>query len=205
MSNPYNITIPDYIKDNVILGAIQAGLIDCTRKTPLMNDWGVAQANQPSIQALQDKMVYWDVISRRRLGVQGELLSGGPRGNDWERTPVWHEIWLIQVSAFMMRAESEYSSDVTFNSQDAIVNLQAYVNDPFRGLSYWFKNSIAGVPDTQVIRSTDIRNIDFETDSGLKQKFPQFDFEIVMKRVPSRRDASALKNADVIDGETHPV
>lgn len=205
MPNPYNITIPEYIKDNDILSAIQAGLIECTRRTPLMNDWGVAQANQPSIQALQDKMVYWDVISRRRLGVQGELLSGGPSGADWERAPVWHEIWLIQVSAFMMRTEREITSALAFNSQDAIVNLQAYVNDPFRGLSFQFERVPGGVPDTQVIRSTDIRNIDFETDSGLKQKFPQFDFEIVMKRVPSRREAIGLGKVGVIDGETHPV
>lgn len=203
MSNPYNITIPDYIKDNDILSAIQAGFQDCINKTPLMNGWSVAQANQPSIQALQNKMVYWDVISRRRLGVQGELLSGGLWGNDWERTPVWYEIWLIQVSAFMMRTETEVTSALAFNSQDAIVNLQAYVNDPFYGLSKYFKRTPGGVPDTQVIRSTDIRNIDFETDSGLKQKFPQFDFEIVMKRVSSI--LTVLNRTSVVEGETHPV
>ena len=203
MSDLYNITIPDYIKDNEILTAIQGGLEECTWRTPLMNDWSVAQANQPSIQALQDKMVYWDVISRRRLGVQGELLSGGWQGTNWKRTPVWHEIWLIQVSAFMMRTEREFPLASTFNSQDAIVNLQAYVNDPFRGLSYWFK-SFADVPDMQVVRSTDIRNIDFETDSGLKQKFPQFDFEIVMRRVPSR-DAIGINRTDIVEGQTKPV
>lgn len=204
MPDLYNITIPDYIKDNDILVAIQGGLEECTRRTPLMNDWGVAQANQPSIQALQDKMVYWDVISRRRLGVQGELLSGTWQGPNWKCSPVWHEIWLIQVSAFMMRTETEVTSALAFNSQDAIVNLQAYVNDPFRGLSYWFKDSIAGVPDTQVIRSTDIRNIDFETDSGLKQKFPQFDFEIVMRRVPSR-DNIKIDHIYKVDGQAKPV
>lgn len=202
MPNPYNITIPEYIQDNDILEAIQAAFQDCINKTPLMNGWSVAQANQPSIQALQDKMVYWDVISRRRLGVQGELLSGGISGNNWKGVPVWHEIWLIQVSAFMMRTERE--SALAFNSQDAIVNLQAYVNDFENGLSSFFTRGTGGIPDTQVIRSTDIRNIDFETDSGLKQKFPQFDFEIVMKRVPSR-SSFTLKWTDVIEGETHPV
>lgn len=204
MSNPYNITIPEYIKDNDILASIQAGFQDCINKTPLMNGWSVAQANQPSIQALQNKMVYWDVISRRRLGVQGELLAGGWQGTSWKRTPVWHEIWLIQVSAFMMRTEREFASASTFNSQDAIVNLQAYVNDFDNGLSKWFKREPGGVPDTQVVRSTDIRNIDFETDSGLKQKFPQFDFEIVMRRVPSRGNI-AIKYADIVEGQTKPV
>ena len=204
MSDLYNITIPDYIKDNDILAAIQGGLEECTRKTPLMNDWGVAQANQPSIQALQDKMVYWDVISRRRLGVQGELLSGILQGTSWKSTPVWHEIWLIQVSAFMMRTEREFASASTFNSQDAIVNLQAYVNDFDNGLSKWFKREPGGVPDTQVVRSTDIRNIDFETDSGLKQKFPQFDFEIVMRRVPSRNDIN-IDYIDKVEGQAKPV
>ena len=204
MPDLYNITIPDYIKDNAVLAAIQGGLEECTRKTPLMNDWGVAQANQPSIQALQDKMVYWDVISRRRLGVQGELLSSTLQGTHWKCTPVWHEIWLIQVSAFMMRTEREVTSVLAFNSQDAIVNLQAYVNDPFYGLSKYFKRTPGGVPDTQVIRSTDIRNIDFETDSGLKQKFPQFDFEIVMRRVPSRNVIN-IDHIDKVDGQAKPV
>lgn len=203
MSNPYNITIPEYIKDNDILASIQAGFQDCINETPLMNDWGVAQANQPSIQALQDKMVYWDVISRRRLGVQGELLSGG-FGTFWRQVPVWYEIWLIQVSAFMMRTETEITSALAFNSQDAIVNLQAYVNDFDNGLSKWFKREPGGVPDTQVVRSTDLRNIDFETDSGLKQKFPQFDFEIIIKRVPLR-SVVGMGFADVIEGETRPV
>ena len=204
MPDLYNITIPDYIKDNHILAAIQAGLLECTLRTPLMYDWSVAQANQPSIQALQDKMVYWDVISRRRLGVQGELLAGILQGTSWKRTPVWHEIWLIQVSAFMMRTEKEVNSALAFNSQDAIVNLQAYVNDPFNGLSKFFKRTSGGVPDTQVIRSTDIRNIDFETDSGLKQKFPQFDFEIVMRRVPSRNDIN-IDYIDKVEGQAKPV
>lgn len=204
MPDLYNITIPDYIKDDDILAAIQGGLEECTRSTPLMYDWSVAQANQPSIQALQDKMVYWDVISRRRLGVQGELLSGGWQGTNWERTPVWHEIWLIQVSAFMMRTERVITSALSFNSQDAIVNLQAYVNDFDNGLSEFFKREPGGVPDTQVVRSTDIRNIDFETDSGLKQKFPQFDFEIVMRRVPSRGNIT-IKRADIVEGQTKPV
>lgn len=202
MPDLYNITIPEYIKDNDILASIQAGFQDCINKTPLMNGWSVAQANQPSIQALQDKMVYWDVISRRRLGVQGELLSGGWQGTNWKRTPVWHEIWLIQVSAFMMRTENE--SFLAFNSQDAIVNLQAYVNDFDNGLSEFFKREPGGVPDTQVVRSTDIRNIDFETDSGLKQKFPQFDFEIVMRRVPSRGNIP-IKYADIVEGQAKPV
>ena len=204
MPDLYNITIPDYIKDNDILAAIQAGLLECTLRTPLMYDWSVAQANQPSIQALQDKMVYWDVISRRRLGVQGELLSGILQGTSWKSTPVWHEIWLIQVSAFMMRTEREFASASTFNSQDAIVNLQAYVNDFDNGLSKWFKREPGGVPDTQVVRSTDIRNIDFETDSGLKQKFPQFDFEIVMRRVPSRNDIN-IDYIDKVEGQAKPV
>ena len=203
MSNPYNITIPDYIKDNDILSAIQAGLEECTRRTPLMNDWSVAQANQPSIQALQNKMVYWDVISRRRLGVQGELLSGG-FGTFWRQVPVWYEIWLIQVSAFMMRTETEVTSALAFNSQDAIVNLQAYVNDFDNGLSKYFKTGLAAVPDTQVVRSTDLRNIDFETDSGLKQKFPQFDFEIVMRRVPSR-DNIKIDHIHKVEGQAKPV
>ena len=203
MSNPYNITIPEYIKDNDILSAIQAGFQDCINKTPLMNGWSVAQANQPSIQALQNKMVYWDVISRRRLGVQGELLSGG-FGTFWRQVPVWYEIWLIQVSAFMMRTETEITSSLAFNSQDAIVNLQAYVNDFDNGLSEYFKTGLAAVPDMQVVRSTDLRNIDFETDSGLKQKFPQFDFEIIIKRVPLRR-VVGMGFADVIEGDTRPV
>jgi hypothetical protein len=32
----------------------------------------------------------------------------------------------------------------------------------------------------EVIRSTDVRELDYETDSGLKEKFPQFDFTLVV-------------------------
>ena len=197
MSNPYIDTEPKYYKSMYLyLQAINNGL----RQGLVFPDWSTVQSNQPTIQALQDKMVYWNVVSKRRIGVQGtNLKQYTALQNSWWNNQVWYESWLIQVSAFMNIVPTDsYPSD---SAEDVITQLQAYVNNP-HGLSYYLKQDVGVDGFMQVVRSTDIRDIDYENDSGLKQKFPQFDFEIIVKNISF---FSQEVVADLVDGETHPV
>lgn len=197
MSNPYIDTEPKYYNFMYLyLQAINEGL----RLGVGFPDWSVVQSNQPTIQALQDKTVYWNVVSKRRIGIQGTNLKQYTSvSNSWYNNQVWYESWLIQVSAFMNIVPSDI---YPYNSaEDVITKLQAYVNDP-QGLLYYIKQSPGVSGFMQVVRSTDIRDIDYENDSGLKQKFPQFDFEIIVKNIT---DPLQENVADLIDGETHPV
>lgn len=197
MSNPYIDTDLRYYKSMYLyLQAINNGL----RQGLGFPNWSVVQSNQPTIQALQDRTVYWDVVSKRRIGIQGaNLKQYSSMQNTWWNNQVWYESWLIQVSAFMNIVPDEtYPSD---SAEDVITILQAYVNSP-EGLSSFIQqdNSIGDL--VQVVRSTDIRDIDYETDSGLKQKFPQFDFELIVKNI---NHPLQVNSAELIDGETHPV
>ena len=197
MSNPYIDTEPKYYNNMYLyLQAINAGL----GQGLVFPDWSIVQSNQPTIQALQDKTVYWNVVSKRRIGIQGTnlkqyLMDSG----NWWNNQVWYESWLIQVSAFMNIVPTDsYPSD---SAEDVITQLQAYVNNP-QGLSYSLKQGGGVEGFMQVVRSTDIRDIDYENDSGLKQKFPQFDFEIIVKNITGPIQENV---ADLVDGETHPV
>ena len=197
MSNPYIDTEPKYYNNMYLyLQAINAGL----GQGLVFPDWSIVQSNQPTIQALQDKTVYWNVVSKRRIGIQGTnlkqyLMDSG----NWWNNQVWYESWLIQVSAFMNIVPTDsYPSD---SAEDVITQLQAHVNNP-QGLSYSLKQGGDVDGFMQVVRSTDIRDIDYENDSGLKQKFPQFDFEIIVKNISFFSQEIV---ADLVDGETHPV
>lgn len=163
--------------------------------------WQCIQANQPSIQAVQDNTIYFDVVSKRRIGVQGVRYYKRDPSDSWFSPDIWYESWLVQVSAFRKRDEKDYTEMLT--SQDAIVRMQAWVNSPL-GLK---KNLIwdtfePAVDWLDVVRATDIRDIDFETDSGLIEKFPQFDFELIVER---RQLIGSDGDATVIEGETRPV
>ena len=163
--------------------------------------WQCIQANQPSIQAVQDKTIYFDVISKRRIGVQGVKYYKTSVSGAWNNPDVWYESWLVQVSAFRKRDETDYTD--TFTSQDAIMQMQAYVNSP-SGLkaNLTYNPAEPAVDWLDVVRATDVRDIDFETDSGLIEKFPQFDFELIVER---RETFGFLPETDIVDGETHPV
>jgi hypothetical protein len=155
-------------------------------------DWQVVRANQPTIQALQNETVYFDVISRRRYGVQGSKPKKTDWGG-WQMESVWYEEWLIQVSAFKQRDPVNDTID-TMTASDMINLLQGLVNgntDLGSGGITKPKSYFQG-DWINVIRSTDVREIEFETDSGLKDKFPQFDFLLVVEQ-------RLLKNMEKID------
>lgn len=155
-------------------------------------DWQVVRANQPTIQALQNDTVYFDVISRRRYGVQGSKPKKTSWGG-WQMESVWYEEWLIQVSAFKQR-DPVNDDTGTITASDMVNLLQGLVNgnadlasgDIAKPKSYFQGDWM------NVIRSTDVREIEFETDSGLKDKFPQFDFLLVVEQ-------RLLKNMEKID------
>lgn len=137
-------------------------------------DWNVMRANQPTVQALENKTIYIDIISKRRFGVQSNRSFKDSQG--WYEAGTWYEDWLIQVSGFQQRnPQSDTATTVT--STDVITVLQAYVNGFNASDTRWFNQ-----PWMNLIRSTDVREIDFDTDSGLKEKFPQFDFTLVIEQ-----------------------
>lgn len=158
------------------------------------SDWQVVRANQPTIQALQNETVYFDVISRRRYGVQGSKPKKTSWGG-WQMESVWYEEWLIQVSAFKQR-DPVNDMMSTMTASDVINLLQGLVNgntdlaDGYYGITE--PKSYFQGDWMNVIRSTDVREIEFETDSGLKDKFPQFDFLLVVEQ-------RLLKNMEKID------
>ena len=160
------------------------------------SDWKVAQSNQPTIQALQDKTVYFDVISRRRIGQQGSIQREN-MNNRWYSCPHWFEEWIIQVSCFSIRNPNDDPSSTTFG-----VDIASYLQGCV--------NSVKGVQNSDrayfseswidVIRSGEIREIDFETDSGLKEKFPQFDFGLVIEQTLAIPENSVQTVATTVQG-----
>lgn len=176
---------------NSIISLVRDGLASMLEEFGLADDWQVVRSNQSTIQAVQNNTVYFDVVSRRRYGVQGTRPVKTDDG--WSNESIWYEEMLIQVSAFKQR-EPDSDTEDTLSSSDVIDWLQACVNSntdmgEFNGgkPTNFFKRDYL-----QIIRSTDVREIDYETDSGLKEKMPQFDFLLVVKQ-------RLLKNINKID------
>lgn len=173
-------------------------------------NWTVMQGNQPTIQELQTNTVYVDVISKRRYGVQGRKSFKEDK-DQWWKGDVWYEDWLIQVSAFQKRPVVENINIQNYTGEDVISLLQATLNGAFTNdMEATFYDS-QGVPNwnglqtprrwAQFIRSTDIRILDYETDSGLKEKLPQFDFTLIIEQ--GLRDTEPA--IDDYDMKTYPV
>lgn len=164
--------------------------------------WQVVRANQSTIQALQNDTVYFDIVSRRRYGVQGSKPI--KQDDDWVVQSMWYEELLIQVSAFKQRNPDTDTTD-TITSSDVIVLLQGLINGSGDiGVQYsgdFEKPRLFQDPDFQLIRSTDIREIEFETDSGLKDKFPQFDFLLVVEQ----RLLKKIEKIDTIELENKRI
>lgn len=208
-SNPFTTTQPPiYRTHNAVLAQIISLL-----NTILTNreiKWAVMQGNQPTIQELQTNTVYVDVISKRRYGIQGEKSIQDQNG-EWWKGNVWYEDWLIQVSAFQQRAVIEEVNTEIYTGEDIISLLQASLNGAFTdGMANNFYDE-TGIPNwagtqtprrwAQFIRSTDIRIIDYETDSGLKEKLPQFDFNLIIEQ-GLKEKVPEISNYDM---ETAPI
>lgn len=178
-----------YHKQNDIIAHIQAAL------TAILTDlgitvgnsgWQVLRANQPTIQALQNKSVYYDIISKRRIGTQGTRSKLATNG--WVDTTSWYEEYLVQVSAFKQR-EPGTDTTATLSSSDIIGMIQGCINsNGVLAEKNYFDSSWI-----QLIKSTEIRELDYETDSGLKEKMPQFDFLLVVGQTLTKSINTAEK------------
>ena len=186
-----------YHNQNAIVAKIQAAL------TAMLTDlgitvgaggWQVLRSNQPTVQELQNNSVYHDIISKRRIGTQGVksvLIEG-----EWQDVSVWYEEYLVQVSGFKQR-DVDTDTTTTQTSSDIISLLQGCVNSngAINGKNYFDSDWL------QLIKSTDVRELDFETDSGLKEKMPQFDFILVVEQTL----AKGIEKADKVDMDIHRV
>lgn len=180
--NTYIGSITNYVyhQENAIMKEIRDLLLRILNAYGV-TDWEVIRNNQPTIQRMQNNTVYFDVVSKRRYGVQGSkpIYDDGK----WYQASHWFEDWLIQVSAFKQR-NPDLDDEETVTSVDIITVLQACINGggnmtKVNGSGY---ASWLGVDWLNIVRSTDLREIDYETDSGLMDKFPQFDFSLVVEQ-----------------------
>lgn len=182
---------------NAIIAKIQSAL------TAMLTDlgisgWQVLRSNQPTVQELQNNSIYHDIISKRRIGTQGaksvQVVVDGVK--TWQDVSVWYEEYLIQVSGFKQR-DVDTDTAQTTTSSDIIALLQGCLNSngAIDGKNYFNSNWL------QLIKSTSIRELDFETDSGLKEKMPQFDFILVVEQELSK----GINSVDDIDMEMYRV
>lgn len=184
MDSKYVITLPDsnyaYHTDNNVRFYIRSTLTEALLNTTSGQAWQVAQSNQPTIQALQNNTVYFDVISKRRYGVQANRELFDTTSQSWYTATQWLEEWIVQVSAFRLRNTLD-STDV-MTGIDILTQIQSFINGGGLALTTHFVATIFKQPWLDVLWSKDLREIDFETDSGLKEKLPQFDFGLVVSQ-----------------------
>lgn len=178
---------------NLILSKIQIAL-NAMLDDLNIEGWQVLRSNQSTIQALQNNSVYYDIISKRRVGTQGTRSIRVDDG--WTDETVWYEEYLIQVSGFKQRNVNTDGID-TLTSSDVISMLQGCVNSNsvIANTNYFGSNWL------QLIKSTDIRELDYETDSGLKEKMPQFDFLLVVEQSLTK----GIDKVDDVDLDIHRV
>lgn len=191
------ITTNGFHNQNSIIAKIQSALEEMLEDLGITG-WQVLRSNQPTIQALQNNSVYYDIISKTRIGTQGsksvQVELDGVK--NWQDVSVWYEEYMIQVSAFLQR-KPETDTVSTLSSSDVIALLQGCINtNGALGQKNYFSSDWL-----QLIKSTAIREIDYETDSGLKEKMPQFDFLLVVEQTLTK----GIEKVDAVDIDTHRV
>ena len=154
--------------------------------------WTVLRDYQPSIQGLKDKAIYISKISKRRIGTQGTITVSNSLSG-WDTVDSWYEEILFRVSAFCKRDPDTETKD-TITSEDVLSDIMAFVNSALKVPSW----KSAGY---DVIKATDIRCLDFETDSGLQEKLPQFDFLLCVEQNKLKK----IGNFDSIEIGTEEV
>lgn len=191
------ITTSGFHNQNAVIAKIQTAL------TSMLSDlgitgWQVLRNNQPTIQALQNNSVYYDIISKRRIGTQGsKSVQVEVQGvKNWQDVSIWYEEYLVQVGAFLQR-DPATDSVSTLSSSDIIALLQGCINtNGALGQKNYFESEWL-----QLIKSTSIRELDYETDSGLKEKMPQFDFYLVVEQTLTK----GINEVDDIDMNIYRV
>lgn len=182
---------------NAVIAKIQSALTAMLADLGI-SGWQVLRSNQPTVQELQNNSIYHDIISKRRIGTQGvksvQVVVDGVK--TWKDVSVWYEEYLIQVSGFKQR-DVDTDTDQTTTSSDIIALLQGCLNSngAIDGKNYFNLDWL------QLIKSTSIRELDFETDSGLKEKMPQFDFILVVEQTLTK----GINDVDDIDMNVYRV
>lgn len=145
-----------------------------------ITDWVVLRNYQPSIQGLKNKAIYLHKVSKRRIGTQGNTDILDENG-EWQNVDHWYEEILIQVGAYKSINVNTDTVD-TITSEDVLGLLLAYVNSA-RKVQDW---KSAGY---EVIKATSMRLLDYETDSGIQEKLPQFDFLLVLEQSNLKKES----------------
>lgn len=179
--------ISNYHGRNLVLEHLVTAFNAMLADFGLSGSWTVVSANQPTLQGLQNNTIYIDIISRRRYGTQG--TKPVKTDNGWVESSIWYEEMLVQVGGFLQRNPATDTSS-TLTSSDVVAYLQGCVNANNDLGTSTTNTTIHGVNKRTyfvddwmaIIRSTEMRELDYETDSGLKEKFPQFDFVLVVEQ-----------------------
>lgn len=191
------ISITGYHNQNAVIAKIQTALTAMLADLGI-SDWQVLRNNQPTIQALQNKSVYYDIISKRRIGTQGvkSIQVENQSVKSWQDISIWYEEYLVQVGAFLQR-DPDTDTENTMSSSDIIALLQGCINSngAINGKNYFESDWL------QLIKSTAIRELDYETDSGLKEKMPQFDFLLVVEQQLTK----GIEDVDDIEMDTYRI
>lgn len=161
-------------KENEIFAFLVKEIKDVLSDAGADYDFTVTRGFQPTLQALQDKTVYINRVSKRRYGTQGSTDALDNASGEWQNIQQWYEEHLFQVSAFK-KQHPETDDETTVTSGDVIEVLMAFFNSSEK-VKRW---KATGYEVIKTVSSTDLN---FETDSGLNEKMPHFDVVIVVEQ-----------------------
>lgn len=187
----------DYITENYVFSLFQSAIESILNRIdiPEAKDWVVARMSQPTIQGLENNTIYFDVISRKRIGTQGiisERIS-----EVWNNVAHWYEDWLVQISGFKSRTMEDAVSTIT--SADIISIIQGVFNSSPDMQTNWISDGgLIGNPRIKLVKSFDVRIGDYETDSGLKEKMPNFDISVIVEQFLTRQTAD-IDSVDITE------
>ena len=104
-TNPINTSLDEYsyITENYVFSLLQTAIHSILERVSITeaSSWVIARMSQPTIQGLEDKAIYYDIVARRRIGTQGNMSK--KVDDTWNTISHWYEEWLIQISGFKSR------------------------------------------------------------------------------------------------------
>ena len=201
-TNPIYTDLTDYsyITENNVFLLFQQAITSILSRVNITEalSWNIARMSQPTIQGLEDKTIYYDVISKRRIGTQGNMSK--LINSKWNTVSHWYEEWLVQISGFKSRKMDDTQNTIT--STDIISIIQGVFNSaPDMQVNWIGQSGLLNNPRIKLIKSFDVRIGDYETDSGLKEKMPNFDISVVVEQYLARETA----NVSEVDIEQYRV
>lgn len=200
------VTNTGYHGNNAVLSYVITALNAMLTDFNLASTWQVVRSNQPTIQAMQNNTIYVDIISKRRYGTQG--TKAVVVNNSTVNASVWFEELIVQVSGFKQRDPATDTSS-TLTSSDVVGYLQGCINANNDLGTTTNRTNRYGVPVKsyftepwmQLVKSTELKELDYETDSGLREKMPTFDFYLVVEQMLTQSELVVNE----LDVDTHPI